>query len=279
MNLEISKIAAAISSIIAAKITVIMSGKGGVLKTTILQNVAAAMAAKGKKVLIVDLDPQKTGYLWSLLRNGSISKETQVLTEKLTELKQQQAETGKVFNRRVAASLAVNAKKLSNKKKLTVIHMDINNVDWKAIEAYRAEYDEILFDTPGHSEFISVLKDLIKLADTVLVPFHNSIDDFNVRRDVEKTIKSCGDIKAKVYSVVTSMNEKQSNNGIPEKLLADVAQTMPIAPVKLYKRNSWLEVKYKGLGVVEASKDKVAKAQFEALADLIINEQIAEQAA
>ncbi|MEG2568569.1 MAG: division plane positioning ATPase MipZ, partial [Acinetobacter sp.] len=194
-------------------------------------------------------------------------------------LKQQQAETGKVFNRRVAASLAVNAKKLSNKKKLTVIHMDINNVDWKAIEAYRAEYDEILFDTPGHSEFISVLKDLIKLADTVLVPFHNSIDDFNVRRDVEQTIKSCGEIKAKVYSIITSMNEKQSNNGVPEKLLANVAQTMPIAPVKLYKRSSWLEVKYKGLGVVEGSKDKVAKAQFEALADLIMNEQIAEQAA
>ena len=98
------------------------------------------------------------------------------------------------------------------------------------------------------------------------------IIDFNVRLDVKETIKSCGAITAKVFSVVIDMNEKQNAKGIAPRLLANVADTMPIAPVKLYKRSSWLEVKYSGLGVVEAKKDKIATQQFLDLADFVTYE-------
>lgn len=40
------------------KITSIVNHKGGVAKTTSVQNISAGLAAKGKKVLMIDLDPQ-----------------------------------------------------------------------------------------------------------------------------------------------------------------------------------------------------------------------------
>lgn len=272
MKNEMNKLSAAISRVIGkGNILAFISGKGGVMKSTNSQNLAAALVDDGYKVLIIDCDPQRTSYNWNVLRQNIIEKEEARLRERRDALKKIQNETG-VINKMMVKHVIEGAKKLNKMKNLHVISRDPNVINWAEVEEFKSEYDFIIFDTSGHLEFIGTTKDIIKNSDVVFIPYNNSIDDFNVRFDVQKTLDSCGNYKAKVFSLVVDMNERQHSKGISQKIFAKLSDSMPLAPVKLFKRASWVDVKWKGLGVVEANKDKVAVQQFKDLASFVVTE-------
>lgn len=51
-------------------IIAVMSQKGGAGKTTLALNLAAAMSERGKRVLVVDADPQQTAQDWAAVRES-----------------------------------------------------------------------------------------------------------------------------------------------------------------------------------------------------------------
>ncbi len=52
-------------------IIAVINQKGGAGKTTIALNLAAALAAQGKRVLLIDADPQQTAQDWAAVRSSA----------------------------------------------------------------------------------------------------------------------------------------------------------------------------------------------------------------
>lgn len=189
------------------RILAVANRKGGVGKTTTTVNVATAMAAAGKKVLVVDLDPQgNASTSMGVNKKGRMASSYEVL------LGEKRLTDAVVWTEIPNFSLVPSSPDLAGAE---VELVDMPNREYalkKALARDAVNYDYILIDCPPSLSLVTI--NALVSADAVIVPLQC---EFLALEGVTDLIRNINQIKKKfnpalaLHGVVLTMYDKRNN--------------------------------------------------------------------
>lgn len=256
-------------------ILAVTNQKGGVGKTTTVLNIGVYLAVKGKKVLLVDIDPQSNLTSGLGLQEGSIADETKTEVERKTiyDVLINKVDPKEIIKETRIPNLNVlpSGIELAGAEVEMVNAMSRENILKKALSSIEKNYDFVLIDCPPSLGLLTI-NGLVS-ADGILIPVQSeyfALEGLGQLMNTVKLIKNNLNFDLEIGGVILTMYDNRTNlsrdvtHEIRKFFTSKVFETVIPRNIKLSEAPS------RGLSIYEYAPSSSGAQAYDKLTDEII---------
>lgn len=250
-----------------SKIISIANQKGGVAKTTSTHNLGTALAKKGKKTLIVDLDSQASLTI-------SVGLEPLEIENNITSILQK----NKIDINNCITHLKENLDIITSIIDLAQLEIEMlsrpsrEKILDRALKSIKDKYDFILIDCPPQLNILTI--NALSCSDFVIIPVKTDYLSYRGLTQLQDTISEIKELintKLEILGIITTFFEKNVKDD--REILEQLEKEYNVIGI-IKKQVAAKKGIYKGLSAVEQSKTKNISIEYNKVADLIIKRSI-----
>nr|CRY97969.1 hypothetical protein [uncultured prokaryote] len=247
------------------KVIAIANQKGGVAKTTTTHNLGVALAAKGKRVLLIDLDSQASLTI-------SVGLEPLEVKRTIVDVLRKDGVPIRECIERISDRLHIVTSIID----LAPMEMELlsrasrEKILDRALRPVRGEYDFILVDCPPQLSILTI--NALSCADGVIIPVKTDYLAYRGLTQLQDSIQEIQELinpELKVLGVIATLYEKRvaDDNEILAALRKEYNLLGVIKRLAVAKKGI-----YDGLAVVEQTPGSEISIEYNKIADMIIAE-------